>query len=408
MERDGSWACMYRADYRETYLTIIKDLTPPPKPPAPPPPPPPPPRDYGKVNDSLNDFADIDKDNIKFSGKGAWGTTAMSGVTDLLPITGRSTVASDELIAKNLRIIKSNLNILQDDYSFYSRMFFNFDRYKVALPDYHLTKTFSRVFFTRPSLHLINASDKSLTTQCKNDPLYHYLYKNNRNIVLSLTDHLTTQHDFLPFLCNCAKSFEVSDEYIKTVEHGETLTGYKVQYGTSNIDSRTAGTFSVSYTDDKNYSIYKVHKAWVDYISRVYRGEFYPHIDSMYKKILDYACSVYYVVCAEDGETILFWTKYWGVFPTNIPSSTSSWTSGNLLKTPDFSVNYAYSFKEDFTPLILAELNMNSKSEGGIRYRRTYEDKLGSTGPTFAGPPFVESATDNNGQHVYKLKFKHE
>ena len=165
MERDGSWACMYRADYRETYLTIIKDLTPPPKPPAPPPPPPPPPRDYGKVNDSLNDFADIDKDNIKFSGKGAWGTTAMSGVTDLLPITGRSTVASDELIAKNLRIIKSNLNILQDDYSFYSRMFFNFDRYKVALPDYHLTKTFSRVFFTRPSLHLINASDKSLTTQ---------------------------------------------------------------------------------------------------------------------------------------------------------------------------------------------------------------------------------------------------
>ncbi|WP_171567733.1 hypothetical protein, partial [Brevibacillus sp. MCWH] len=160
-----------------------------------------------------------------------------------------------------------------------------------------------------------------------------------KELILSLTDHFSNSHDFHPYLSNTANSFELSDEFIKTVEHGETLTGYKVQYGKNNIESNSSGSFSISYIDDAEFNIYKTHKAWIEYISRVYRGEVTPKRDYIQKKILDYTVSVYYFICGPDGETILFWSKYFGVFPTNTPSSASSWSKGSSVKLPEFTIN---------------------------------------------------------------------
>lgn len=415
-ESGAGWSCAYRSDWKETYLIFTKDLDPPapPSPPAPAPQPQPTPPDYGKINSLLTDKQDIVSANVKLSDFVVKAGVGHESSQELLPVpvTRTSNIyrESEEIIIdvnmnQNLERIKKNLNVMNGSgFSNITAALFNsFDRYKVPFPEYHLAKTYSYVFFTRPDLNIM--SSNSLAPQTSNDPLYYYLFKNNPDILKSLTKDFSTNHDFQTFLSNTAQSFEVSDEFVKTVEHGETFTGYKVQYGTSNIESRTSGTFSISYTDDKNYTIYKIHKAWVEYISRVYRGEFVPKKDYRYKKILDYACSVYYFVCAEDGETILFWTKYFGVFPTNIPASTSSWAKGNLIKTPEYSISYAYAFKEDFTPLTLAEFNLCSKAQGTIAYRKIYETLNCATGKTFTGAPFVETY-NSNGEYVFKLKFR--
>jgi hypothetical protein len=244
----------------------------------------------------------------------------------------------------------------------------------------------------------------SLLSDVDNDPTFYYLFKNNPDILRALTRYFDSSHDFHPFIGNTAQSFELSDEYVKTVEHGETFTGYKVQYGKNNIESKTAGSFSISYVDDQNFSVYKTHKAWIDYISKIYRGEFTTYPEYIQKKILDYACSAYYFLCGPDGETILFWSKYFGVFPTNAPSSSSSWSKGNIMRMPEFSVNYAYAWKEDFSPLSLAEFNMNSS--GSYIYKKIYEPSLLATGKTFAGAPFIETKQDASGGYVFKLKFR--
>jgi hypothetical protein len=219
----------------------------------------------------------------------------------------------------------------------------------------------------------------------------------------SLTEDFSSSHDLNPFLSNLAGSFEISDEYIKTIEHGETLTGYKVQYGRHNIESKTAGTFNINYVDDKNLSVYKLHKAWVEYISRVYRGALSPRHKYIQKKILDYATSVYYFVCGPDGSTILFWSKYYGVFPTNIPSSANSWSKGSMIKVPDYSISYSYSNKEDFNPAILVEFNQNSRGE--FNYKKEFIPELGQAGTSFSGNPFIESGFAN-GQSTFKLRFR--
>lgn len=308
-------------------------------------------------------------------------------------------------IMDNMDIIRRNFNIRGENYgNIRKNMFDRFNRFKTPFPDYHLSKTFSHVFFTRPDLNLLTDSGDALNGQFSKDPLFSFLYNNNSKLIESLTTKLSASHDFHPYLSNAANSFELSDEFIKTIEHGETFTGWKIQYGRHNIESNTAGQFAINYQDDADFNIYKTHKAWTEYISRVYRGDATPNRDYIKKRILDYAASVYYFVCGPDGETILFWSKYFGVFPLNTPASAGSWARGTSARLPEFNINYAYAMKEDFSPLSLAEFNMNSSTD--FEYRKIYEPEIAATGRTMSGAPFVATGTDANGSAVYKLKFR--
>lgn len=243
-----------------------------------------------------------------------------------------------------------------------------------------------------------------LHSQLENDPLYSFLWNNNPMLLQALTEKFTESHDFHPYLSNAARSFDVSDEFIKTTEHGETFTGYKMLYGRHNIESNTAGQFTIQYQDDKNYTLYKTHKAWTEYISRVYRGALRPAKVYIKNRILDYASSVYYFVTGPDGETLLFWSKYFGVFPLNTPASAASWTKGSGTSVPEFGINYAYAFKEDFSPVTLAEFNKNSS--GDFVFRKTYDPITNGQSRTLSGAPFIESSKDSKGTSVYKLKFR--
>lgn len=306
-----------------------------------------------------------------------------------------------------INIIKRNHNIyVEGDESVMKKYFEQFNRFSIDFPDISLDKTFSHVFITRPDLNILANSSRNsdLHPQVANDPNCYYLFKTRPEILTSLTKNHSANHDFNPFLCNKAASFEVSDEFIKTGEMGETFTGHKISYGKNNIESKTAGSFSISYQDDNELNVYKMHKMWVDYISKVFRGEWNPKEEYIKDKTLDYAVSMYYFLTAADGETILFWSKYYGAYPTNIPSSTLSWSKGNIVQNPEYSITYQYSFKEDFNPLALAEFNINSKG-GGFVYNKIYEPTLLSTGKTFCGSPFIDTV-NKNGVYQYKLRFR--
>lgn len=355
--------------------------------------------------------------NISYTYEGsAVGVNVTSGGTNVAETFNKVTTPSTEQqdykidtswVNQYVNIIKRNHNIYVDgDENLMNSQFEKFNRYRMEFPDLVLDKTFAHVFITRPDLNLFATSSKTsaLHSQVENDPECYYLYKTRPEILTCLSKNHSANHDFNPFLSNRAASFEVSDEFIKTAEMGETLTGYKLSFGKNIIDSRTAGSFSIQYQDDKELNVLRMHKIWVEYISKVYRGEWSPKQSYMIDKILDYPVSVYYILTAGDGETILFWSKYYGAYPTNIPSSVLSYSKGNMVQNPEYSITYQYSFKEDFNPLALAEFNMNSKN-GGFVYSKIYEPSLLSTGKTFSGSPFIDTV-NNNGEYCYKLRFR--
>lgn len=316
--------------------------------------------------------------------------------------------------------IKDNFNILKgsDVANLRKKFIDEFNRFKIDYPDFHLNKTFSHVFLTRPDLNIIQSpivnkielteydrDNIKLTNEVNRDPFYYHMYQTDRDLLLSLSKSLSQDHEFIPFLSNLASSFDISDEFIKTMEYGETFTGYKVQYGKNNIESKTAGTFNITYTDDKDLSVYKIHRIWTDYISKVFRGELTPKRKYMINKILDYACSLYYIVTAADGETILFWSKYYGLFPTNAPTSNLSWSKGSFVRAPEHSISYSYAVKEDFNPFALVEFNHNSIG-GDLVYRKNYIPEIGGCGDSFARHPFIETLKDNKTLYKYKLRFR--
>ena len=213
-------------------------------------------------------------------------------------------------------------------------------------------------------------------------------------------------------LSNAVTGFSLNDEEIEYDSYGKTYTGYTITYGKNNIKSKTAGNVSISFKDDNKLDIYHIHKLWTEYINDAYRGMIDPGDDTIINKILDYTGAIYYILTAADGETVLFWSKYYGVFPSSIPSTQYSWSSGSTVKPENLSINYQYSFKEDYNPQAIVEFNKNARidtaiSHGAVSYVPTYDSSLGHSSPTMVGTPYIEEYRNTTtGDFCYKLRFR--
>ena len=294
-----------------------------------------------------------------------------------------------------------------------------YDKFKKGSmnPNDVLSKSFGHIFFVRPDCNLYEQgySNKKATpkllSSVKNLSEYYYAFKHSPDLIRQLTQSdAGYPHEFMMLLSNKARSFSISDQYIGSDSYGASLTGYKIAYGRGDSESKGVGKFSINYIDNRDLDIYHLHKMWIDYIGYVYRGKLVPKDDYIINRIIDYATCVYYILCAEDGETIIFWSKYYGVFPTEAPSSGFSYTSdnGGGVKQPELQLEYQYSWKEDFNPLSLIEFNTHS-NKNNLKYISNYQPDLIGTGYTWAGAPFIETFNGSNDvPYTFKLRFRPE
>lgn len=315
----------------------------------------------------------------------------------------------------SFNILRKSLNIDTDTadalYKKYSK---KYNRFKVPTMNDMLTKGFAHVFFTRPSCNILkqtSAGSYSLSDTVKNSPIFKLANKTNKSTLYQLSIDGPYNHDFGLYLSNKATSFEGKDIALDSDTYGRSLRGHSIAYGKHNTKSKAASEFSVSYIDDRNLHILNLHNYWVEYISGCYTGRFMPNPERILAKELDYACSVYYIVTAENGEDIIYWAKYYGVFPVNVPGSNMGWQKGQVITNPEVSITYQYSFYEPMNPEILYEFNLNT-SPGDYKYAATYQPDILGTGTTWVGAPFIEFTKKNpskpSSAPLYKLRFKYE
>lgn len=408
IEGTSHWSCGKSSKGTE-YLKFEKDLDPP-KPPNPPPDPPkptPPPE------------PPYVPPTYETGGKDAnWVNTPYDDDWYVKPTYGtlNGKIPTDQELELEYRRIRYNMDISyvsrQDMYqpsngyftSLQKKIHSSFNRNKTCFPDYHLNKTFAYVFFTRPDLNICKMKDKwTLTDQASKDPKYNYIFKNNPLTLRSLVKDGNPYHKFLVLLSNEAKSFEVSDVVLKTVEHGETFTGNKIIYGKNDYESNSAGEISIRYVDGVNLDIFKLHTIWTDYISRVNKGIFAPDRKYIQSKILDYACSCYYILCGPDGSTILYWQKLTGVFPVNTGENAFSWDSGTLLAKPELNIKYMYSMKTPMDVSQLYEINeLVHLKTSKPKFKNIYSKDNCATGSTLTHSPYIVPS-EIGGQEVFRL-----
>ena len=312
----------------------------------------------------------------------------------------------DSMSAHDERVMVLHNNDVMSDSS-YKKLHTMINRFKTPMPDYALSKTTAYVFFTRPTLNLFDdTGGMNLRNEIAQDPLFSYMFAENADAVRSLSSRLSSEHGFNPFLSNTAESFELQDDVIKTIEHGETYTGWKNVYARNTIESNSAGQISISFTDDRRLTVYKMHKLWLEYMTKIQKGIFTSTRTAIQQKVLDYACSIYYFLCSGDGESILMWSKYIGAFPLNAPSSAYSWTKGSAVANPKFNINYMYAMKEDMNPIALSEFNYLTKDMDKGSYIPIYSPLEGKVMPSMAGMPYIETEEGYADNLIYKLRFR--
>lgn len=315
-----------------------------------------------------------------------------------------------------LNTIKDNMNIS----TFYTPQQVNklthenFNRYRIDYPDLYMRATIPVIIFTRPDLNLFkDATEGNFIEHVGNDPRTHYILLKNEKLGRLLTSegYGTISHNFNPLLSNTAQNLEIADDSIDLLETGETFSGYKMQYAKHNVKSITSGTINIKFKETFDTAITDTHQLWVDYASNVYKGSFKPKRQHIYERSLDYACNIYYFLLDQDGETIKFWSKYFGVFPNNVPKSSFGFDIGAAVSYPEVSVTYSYIYKEDSSPLTLVEFNKDAgDSSLGYKYMKGYVPSLGHSGKTWVGVPFVSSYTYNSGTKTnakgYKFRWR--
>lgn len=311
----------------------------------------------------------------------------------------------------SLTLIKQEFNLdvgLNKDENIYTK----FNRFRVPIPDHELVSSMGHIFFVRPDLNLEGSKKKSRVSAegeaSQSQPGYaHYcrLFQNilqaNPTLAKQLTKDGFSGHNFMPVLTHACTGIDVADEVLETVETGETFVGWKYVYGTSMIKSKTAGTINITFADDNILSIYKIMKVWTEYIHAVRHGEIFPKDEYVMKHQLDYPTSIYYILTDHTGEAILFWTKYTGAFPISTPSSNFSDSLGNRITRPNYSIQFAYSRKDDFNPLHLEEFNR--QSTGAFESNCIYNADTMRSIRSFTGAPFVDTT---DGELTYRLRFR--
>lgn len=345
------------------------------------------------------------------------------GIENLEPIEKQSMFMDYDKVDGRTSVdtLVDNLNITSNfisgsPQSIFNRNLVNYNRFKIKSPDDVFYRGFPHVFFVRPDLNIFYGNNKDVTRlspALENNSLFSYAWKNSQTLVRSLVQNNGDPHMFNMYLSNKVTSFETSDEFIGTENNGKTYLGHQITYGKDVIESRTSGELNLNFDDDRNCHTYLLNRLWMEYVNLVSRGTISPTPQNILDKILDYAGSVYYIVTAEDGETIIFWSKYYGVFPSTSPSSQFSW-SGEAIQGPlNYSFKYQYSFKEDFNPFSLVEFNMNSgiTKNTKTQYYVPVFDKLNNTvTTTWVGQPYIELCTDLNNPnsgtpYTFKLRF---
>lgn len=285
--------------------------------------------------------------------------------------------------------------------------FYMYNRFKK--PDLNMAhnKSFTHVFFSRPDLNLLDPTTRKANTQIMNHSEAAMVWRRQPEIFKLLTSSIRCGdfNDFNFLLSNQVTSFDIQDESLTTNEAGKSWGEYTMMYGDS-YSGRTAGEFSCNFDETNDYSIINMIKLWITYIDNVSKGAWSPSYDlsgnskwvkdnpmvnHVYTKTLDYASSVYVFKCGPDGEDVLYWTKYYGVFPVNTGASALSWNiNDNVGSTPKLNIRFKYAFKRDLSPISLIEFNHIAKVPDSIVSEDSFDPNYNHSSRPYVGAPFIE------------------
>ena len=138
-------------------------------------------------------------------------------------------------------------------------------------------------------------------------------------------------------------------------ETPSNMYGVNYTYRGSSEASDDGFDFSLEFKDTKYLHVYNFFKAYEEYETLKHHGVIGPWKNYIINKVLHDQYSIYKFVVGEDGETIVYYAKYFGVKSKSLPRDV--FNSNNFDNGLSYSIDFNAAFVEDMNPLILTDFN---------------------------------------------------
>lgn len=357
--------------------------------------------DSGRRNEMLNRDTSLIQNDYNFPFYVGTVSDIFADKYDYQFIPGDERLSSSSPVARlqdRLKELRASLGIHVHGNNDIARSvkFYMYNRFKV--PDTNLAhnKTFTHVFFTRPDLNLLT-NGNTANSQTLNHTDTAMLWRRNPEIFKLLTDYTRCgdSNNFNMLLSNQIASISLSDETLSTTRAGKSWSDHEMSYA-EQYTGRGAGEITLSFNETSEYSIINLIKLWMTYIDNVSRGAWSPLYNlspenHVFSRALDYAASIYVFKCGPDGEDVLYWTKYYGVYPISSGASALGWDLGTPIgDVPKLNITFAYSYKRDMSPISLLEFNHVANVDDDVVWVPGYHRHLSHTARPFVGAPYIE------------------
>lgn len=288
-----------------------------------------------------------------------------------------------------------------------------FNRFGLMDPYNALQNTREYIFFTKPDLHIFEGSTiTELNSELSNTPLFSDALLRYKDVLKQLQYSVNNTKDaFVNLLSNSVRStLDLPSINTNDVQTGENIYGTFMTYRRSSLTADEHHEFSLEFEDTKYLEVYMWFRLYDEYCKLKDLGMVSPPNDSYtINKILHDQMSVFKFIVGDDGETLIYWCKLWGVYPKNVPREAFSDLSSN--SGLRFSISFKSQFVDDMDPTILGDLNAitldNNQVPSPANILPIYDTEINAVSGEWAGLPFVirdPGVVSSNA--IYKLKWR--
>lgn len=293
------------------------------------------------------------------------------------------------------------------------------NRYRFGYIDPYRTVSTVReyLFFTKPDLNICADPDGNVTTTLapylRTKDFWTELYANQYDVIKELQYSLDKSNPFNDLLGNAVIStLEIPGIEAEMIDTPANMYGVSYTYRGSSEASDNNPTFSLEFRDNKYLPVYNFFKAYEDYEVIKHHGHLPPQDIYRQQKILYDQYSIYKIMVGDDGETILYYGKFYGVKSKSLPRDVFSNT--DFSNGLSYSIDFGAAFYDDMKPHILVEFNNlyktawnNAKYEYDVHNtdldipdnRRAKAARVFRVSSSYA-------KNSNTAGYIYKLKWK--
>lgn len=304
------------------------------------------------------------------------------------------------------KLIRSNGIYSRSDLDKFN-VFYRFPR----LDPYNMLGTTREyVFFTKPDLHIFNATDiYTLNSELRNYPYFYDLMRRgyNTTVLRDLQYSVDSSTPFVRILSNTKTSnLDLSNISVDTIETSANLYGTRMFYRKASDKSDEEFTFSIEFEDTKYLDVYLWYKTFDEYTKRKYEGKVTPPSRKyIEKKWLHDQMTIYKFIVGDDGESIIHWAQMFGCFPMGAPREVfSDLSSDGHLK---FTVQWHCTFQEDMHPNTISDFNyLASNSQCKKIDVPIYDSSINAVSGENVLVPYITYNTGSLSKYgYYKLKW---